>query len=55
MLSRRAQDQRGDLATYVEVLVMSGGEIIEDGPPDLLLTGSGRYSALHASWQSSLA
>src|SRR5215813_9967050 len=37
------------------VLVMSGGQIVEDGPPDLLLAGSGRYSALHASWQSSLA
>jgi len=37
------------------VLVMSEGEIVEDGPPDLLLAGSGRYSALHASWQSSLA
>ena len=37
------------------VLVMSGGEIVEDGPPDLLLAGSGRYSALHASWRSSLA
>jgi len=37
------------------VLVMSGGEIVEDGPPDLLLTDSGRYSALHASWRSSLA
>jgi ATP-binding cassette subfamily B protein len=36
------------------VLVMSGGEIVEDGPPDLLLAGSGRYSALHASWQSRL-
>jgi len=34
---------------------MSGGQIVEDGPPDLLLTGSGRYSALHASWRSSLA
>ena len=37
------------------VLVMSGGQIVEDGPPDLLLAGSGRYSALHASWRSSLA
>jgi ATP-binding cassette subfamily B protein len=37
------------------VLVMSGGEIVEDGPPDLLLAGRGRYSALHASWRSSLA
>ena len=37
------------------VLVMSGGQIVEDGSPDLLLAGSGRYSALHASWRSSLA
>jgi len=37
------------------VLVMSDGQIVEDGPPDLLLAGSGRYSALHASWRSSLA
>jgi ATP-binding cassette, subfamily B, bacterial len=37
------------------VLVMSDGRIVEDGPPDLLLAGRGRYSALHASWQSSLA
>jgi ABC-type multidrug transport system fused ATPase/permease subunit len=37
------------------VLVMSDGEVVEDGPPDLLLAGRGRYSALHASWRSSLA
>jgi ATP-binding cassette subfamily B protein len=37
------------------VLVMSAGEIVEDGPPEELLTGQGRYSALHASWRSSLA
>ncbi len=37
------------------VLVMSAGRIVEDGPPDLLLAGAGRYSALHASWRSSLA
>ena len=37
------------------VLVMSAGQIVEDGPPGLLLAGEGRYSALHASWQSSLA
>ena len=37
------------------VLVMSAGQIVEDGPPDLLLAGEGRYSALHASWRSSLA
>ncbi len=37
------------------VLVMSAGRIVEDGPPEELLAGRGRYSALHASWQSSLA
>jgi ATP-binding cassette, subfamily B, bacterial len=37
------------------VLVMSAGRIVEDGPPEELLAGRGRYAALHASWQSSLA
>jgi ATP-binding cassette, subfamily B, bacterial len=37
------------------VLVISGGEIVEDGEPARLLAGSGRYSALHASWQESLS
>ena len=37
------------------VLVMSAGQIVEDGPPELLLAGEGRYSALHASWRSSLS
>jgi ATP-binding cassette, subfamily B, bacterial len=37
------------------VLVMSAGQIAEDGPPGALLAGKGRYSALHASWRSSLA
>jgi ATP-binding cassette, subfamily B, bacterial len=37
------------------VLVMSAGRIVEDGPPGALLAGEGGYSALHASWQSSLA
>jgi ATP-binding cassette, subfamily B, bacterial len=37
------------------VLVMSDGRIVEDGPPARLLTESGEYSALHASWQESLA
>jgi ATP-binding cassette, subfamily B, bacterial len=37
------------------VLVLDHGRIIEDGSPaDLLATG-GEYSALHASWQESLA
>jgi ATP-binding cassette, subfamily B, bacterial len=37
------------------VLVLSGGRIVEDGPPERLLAESGEYSALHASWQESLA
>jgi ATP-binding cassette, subfamily B, bacterial len=37
------------------VLVISGGRIVEDGPPERLLTESGEYAALHASWQESLA
>jgi ATP-binding cassette subfamily B protein len=37
------------------VLVLEHGRIVEDGPPGRLLTGDGQYSALHASWRSSLA
>jgi ATP-binding cassette subfamily B protein len=37
------------------VLVLSRGRIIEDGPPEELLTEAGEYAALHASWQESLA
>jgi ATP-binding cassette, subfamily B, bacterial len=37
------------------VLVLEHGQIVEDGPPEHLLTGDGRYSALHASWRTSLA
>ena len=37
------------------VLVLSHGQIIEDGRPDELMTGGGEYSALHASWRESLA
>ena len=37
------------------VLVLDHGRIIEDGPPEELLTTAGKYSALHASWQESLA
>ncbi len=37
------------------VLVLSGGRVVEDGPPATLLAGSGEYSALHASWLQSLA
>ncbi len=37
------------------VLVLDHGRIIEDGSPAELLTSAGEYSALHASWQESLA
>jgi ATP-binding cassette, subfamily B, bacterial len=37
------------------VLMISGGRIIEDGPPEQLLAVRGEYAALHASWQESLA
>ena len=37
------------------VLVLERGRIVEDGPPASLLTGDGHFSALHASWRSSLA
>jgi ATP-binding cassette, subfamily B, bacterial len=37
------------------VLVLDRGRIIEDGPPEELLTTDGEYSALQTSWQESLA
>jgi ATP-binding cassette, subfamily B, bacterial len=37
------------------VLVLEHGRIIEDGTPEELLTTAGEYSALHTSWQESLA
>ena len=37
------------------VLVICDGRIVEDGPPGRLLADGGEYSALHASWQQSLA
>jgi ATP-binding cassette subfamily B protein len=37
------------------VLVVRGGQVVEDGPPSQLMTGDGEYSALHESWQQSLA
>jgi ATP-binding cassette, subfamily B, bacterial len=37
------------------VLVIDDGQIVEDGPPDQLMTEDGEYSALHAGWHDSLA
>jgi ATP-binding cassette, subfamily B, bacterial len=37
------------------VLVLDHGRIVEDGPPDELILGDGRYAALHRAWVESLA
>ena len=36
------------------VLVMEQGRIVEDGPPEELIAGGGRYAALHQQWRDSL-
>jgi len=36
------------------VLVMEHGRIVEDGPPDELIAGTGRFASLHAAWRDSL-
>lgn len=36
------------------VLVMSEGRVVEDGTPAELISGDGRFAALHAAWQDSL-
>ncbi|MFJ6559653.1 ABC transporter ATP-binding protein [Streptomyces sp. NPDC091412] len=37
------------------VLVMESGRIVEDGSPDQLIAGTGRFSDLHRAWRDSLA
>ncbi|NUP80668.1 MAG: ABC transporter ATP-binding protein [Nonomuraea sp.] len=37
------------------VLVMEGGRIVEDGPPDRLIAASGRFAGLHRAWLESLS
>ncbi|MEU5079205.1 MULTISPECIES: ABC transporter ATP-binding protein [Streptomyces] len=37
------------------VLVMEGGRIVEDGTPDELVAGTGRFADLHRAWRDSLA
>jgi ATP-binding cassette subfamily B protein len=34
---------------------MEHGEIIEDGTPEHLIAGTGRFATLHAAWRESLA
>jgi ATP-binding cassette, subfamily B, bacterial len=36
------------------VLVMEHGVIVEDGAPDELIAGTGRFAQLHAAWRDSL-
>ncbi|WP_040801960.1 ABC transporter ATP-binding protein [Nocardia higoensis] len=36
------------------VLVMEAGRIVEDGTPDELIAGDGRFAGLHAAWRESL-
>ncbi|MGW2949673.1 ABC transporter ATP-binding protein [Streptomyces eurythermus] len=37
------------------VLVMEDGRIVEDGAPDELVSGTGRFADLHRAWRDSLA
>ena len=37
------------------VLVLQRGEVVEDGRPDVLIRGGGRYADLHRAWVESLA
>ena len=37
------------------VLVMEHGEIIEDGTPEELIAGTGKFASLHTAWRDSLA
>src|SRR5699024_12349142 len=36
------------------VLVMEAGRIIEDGTPDELISGTGKFAQLHQAWRDSL-
>ncbi|MFE7743729.1 ABC transporter transmembrane domain-containing protein [Nocardia sp. NPDC057455] len=36
------------------VLVLEDGRIVEDGAPDALIAGTGRFAGLHAAWRESL-
>jgi ATP-binding cassette subfamily B protein len=36
------------------VLVLDHGRIVEDGPPQELITGTGHFATLHTAWRESL-
>ncbi|NGO71264.1 ABC transporter ATP-binding protein [Streptomyces boncukensis] len=42
------------VAVADRVLVMADGRVVEDGTPDELLAGSGRFATLHRAWRDSL-
>ena len=42
------------VAVADRVLVMDGGRVVEDGPPDELVAGTGRFADLHRAWRDSL-
>ncbi|MFG3253148.1 ABC transporter ATP-binding protein [Streptomyces sp. NPDC048172] len=42
------------VAVADRVLVMDGGRIVEDGPPERLIAGTGRFADLHRAWRDSL-
>ncbi|GAA1677583.1 ABC transporter ATP-binding protein [Kribbella yunnanensis] len=41
--------------TADRVLVLEHGRILEDGPPEILITTGGNYAGLHQAWEDSLA
>ncbi|GAA0590709.1 ABC transporter ATP-binding protein [Kribbella sandramycini] len=41
--------------TADRVLVLEHGQILEDGPPDVLTGSGGHYAGLHRAWEESLA
>jgi ATP-binding cassette subfamily B protein len=40
--------------TADRVLVVHDGRVVEDGTPDELISGNGRFARLHSAWKDSL-
>jgi ATP-binding cassette subfamily B protein len=40
--------------TADRVLVVHDGQVVEDGTPDALISGNGRFARLHSAWKDSL-
>ncbi|WP_449064423.1 ABC transporter ATP-binding protein [Planomonospora algeriensis] len=43
------------IETADRVLVMDGGVIVEDGPPEVLIARAGRFAGLHRAWLDSIS